>query len=204
MWDIETHFSIMRRMADYHLERASGWEEMLSIHKRFVDEYNAQVHWAHRDRQDGRDSPAEVLGWVRGTVYPEEVLHRVLYATQYTRHTDNYGYVRLKNWRFYGERGLAGTPVSVWVYDGSIRLEYRTVLLSMYSFEFASHRIQIRRVGNPRLADTPYRSPQLSLFELGPDEWLLYLRAPKHSPRRRTLAERPVQLALLSDSRNAG
>ncbi len=85
---IETHFSIMRRMADYHLERSTSWEEMLVAHGRFVTDYNSQQHWAHRQREDGRYSPAEVLGWVRGVAYPEHVLHRVLYATQYTRHID--------------------------------------------------------------------------------------------------------------------
>ncbi len=65
---IEAHFGVMRRMADDHLERAAGWEGMLAAHERFVRDYNNQVHWAHRARQDGRHSPAEVLGWVRGRV----------------------------------------------------------------------------------------------------------------------------------------
>ncbi len=152
--------------------------------------------WAHRERQDGRHSPAEVLGWVRGMVYPEQVLHRVLYATRFTRHIDRYGYVRLSNWRVYGERGLAGTPVSVWVYDGSIRLEHDAVLLSVYSFEWEADGRRIRQVRNPRLVDTPFRSPQLLLFDLGSDEWLLYLRAPDYSPRRRFHSEGPLQLPL--------
>jgi hypothetical protein len=171
-------------MADYHLERAEGWEEMLRAHRQFVTDYNNQQHWAHRERQDGRRSPAEVLGWVRGTLYPEQVLHRLLYATRYTRNIDRYGYIRLRNWRLYGERGLAGTPASVWVYDGSIRLEYDGVLLSVYSFEFEADGRHIREVRNPRLVDTPFHSPQPVLFDLGPDEWLLYLRAPDYSPRR--------------------
>ena len=193
---IETHFSIMRRMADFHLEQAAGWEGMLVAHRRFVRDYNNQQHWAHRDREDGRMSPAEVLGWVRGVVYPEEALHRVLYATQYTRHIDDYGYVRLRNWRMYGERGLAGTPVSVWVYDGSIRLEYDAVLLSVYSFEWETDGKHIRDITNPKLVDTYFRSPQLALFELGPDEWLLCLRAPQYASRRHTRTEASVQLPL--------
>ncbi len=43
-----------------------------------------------------------------GRTYPEEVLSRVLYATQFTRHLDQHGYVRFKKWRFFGEDGLAG------------------------------------------------------------------------------------------------
>ncbi len=196
---IETHFSIMRRMADYHLERSSSWEEMLVAHRRFVTDYNNQQHWAHRERDDGRKSPAEVLGWVRGTVYPEEVLHRVLYATQYPRHIDGYGYVRLRNWRMYDERGLSGTPVSVWVYDGAIRLEYEAVLLSAYSFEWKRDGRHIREVTNPKVVQTHFRSPQLSLFELGPHEWLLCLRAPEYAPRRQNRTELALQPLLHPD-----
>ncbi len=191
---IETHFSIMRRMADYHLERAEGWEEMLRAHRRFVEDYNNQQHWAHREREDGRHSPAEVLGWVRGVAYTEEVLQRVFYATEYTRHIDRYGYIRLKHWRFYGERGLSGTPVSVWMYDGTIRVEHQAVLLSMYSFEYVHGSNRIAEVSNPRLLDTALRSPQLSLFDLRPGEWLLFLRAPEYVAHSRIRTETFVQL----------
>jgi len=30
---------------------------------------------------------------------------------------------RFKDWRFYGERGLAHQPVTVWVYEGTLKLE---------------------------------------------------------------------------------
>ena len=32
---------------------------------------------------------------------------------------------------------------------------------------------RIKEVKNPRLIETGYRSPQLTLWTLGPDEWLL-------------------------------
>ncbi len=51
-----------------------------------------------------------------GRTFPEEVLFRALYATQFTRQIDRHGFVKFKHWRFYGERGLAGEDVSVWVY----------------------------------------------------------------------------------------
>ncbi len=194
---IESHFGIMRRLADYEFARAATWEEMLAAHERFVRDYNAQVHWAHRDRQDRRHSPAAVLGWVRGTTYPEDVLHRVLYAVQFTRHVDRHGYIRFRHWRLYGERGLAGAPVSVWVYDGSLRLEYQTVLLAGYSVVLQGDGKHIREVRHPRLAETRFRSPQLALFHLGPDEWLLALRLPEYAPRRRGTLAGPVQLPLL-------
>ncbi|HEX6479466.1 MAG TPA: hypothetical protein VF043_11535 [Ktedonobacteraceae bacterium] len=36
-----------------------------------------------------------------GRTYPEEVLSRVLYATQFTQHLDRHGYVSFKKWRFF-------------------------------------------------------------------------------------------------------
>jgi len=43
----------------------------------------------------------------------------------------------------------------------------------------------LQTVGHPRLADTPFRSPQLTLFDLGPGEWLLYWKTPEDAPAHR-------------------
>jgi len=83
------------------------------------------------------------------------------------------------------ERGLSGSPVTVWVYDGSLTVEYQTVTLAQYSVELQEDRKQIKQVSNPRLAQTPFRSPQLTLIDVGPDEWRLDFRAPSYQPRRR-------------------
>ena len=56
-------------MADWHFAQATTWAELREAHDRWVADYNYQVHWAHRKREDGRRSPAEVLGWVTGTAY---------------------------------------------------------------------------------------------------------------------------------------
>jgi hypothetical protein len=65
---IETTFNIQRRMADWHFARAESWPELVAIDDRWVQDYNEQSHWAHREREDGRRSPQEVLGWVTGVV----------------------------------------------------------------------------------------------------------------------------------------
>jgi hypothetical protein len=88
--------------------------------------------------------------------------------------------------------------VTVWVYDGSLTVEYQTVTLSQYSIEPAEDRKQITQVSNPRLAKNPFRSPQLTLIDVGPDEWRLYWRAPSYQPRKRIRPiEGMVQLPLL-------
>ncbi len=109
--------SIQRRLADHGFSNARTWPEMLSEHQKWWDHYNHEHHFAHRARQDGRHSPSDVLRGVLGRTYPEEVLSRVLYATQFTRHLDKHGYIRFRNWRFFGEDGLTGEEVSVWVYE---------------------------------------------------------------------------------------
>ncbi len=182
---IETHFNIFRRMADAKFAVATSWEQALAIHRKWMFDYNSQRHWAHEKREDGRHSPAEVLGWHKGTMYPEVVLDRILFATRYTRYLDKHGFLRFSNWKFYGERGLAHQPVAVWVYEGTLKIEYQATTLSKYTVELQEDRRHVREVSNPRLADTPFRSPQLTLIDLGPDEWLLYWRTPAYAPARR-------------------
>jgi hypothetical protein len=181
---VETHFNIVRKMADAKFARARSWEEMIVIHRAWMRDYNVQRHWAHEKREDDCHSPAEVMDWHKGTMYPESVLNRILFATRYTRHLNRFGYLRVQGWKLYGERGLSSFPVTVWVYDGSLTVEYQTVTLSQYSIELQEDRKQITQVSNPRLAKNPFRSPQLTLIDVGPDEWRLYWRTPSYQPRR--------------------
>ena len=127
---IETHFNIVRRMADAKFVLASSWEQMIATHRKWMQDYNSQRHWAHEKREDGCHSPAEVLGWHKGTMYPQEFLDRILFATRYTRQLDTHGFLRFQNWKLYGERGLAHKPVTVWVYEGTLKVEYKAVTLS--------------------------------------------------------------------------
>src|SRR6266700_5136107 len=53
---IEAHFGIMRRLADYYLNKAPALDEMKKAHRKFIRDYNTQIHFAHRERQDGRHS----------------------------------------------------------------------------------------------------------------------------------------------------
>lgn len=138
-----------------------------------------------------------MLRGVLGRTYPPEVLSRVLYATQFTRHLDRHGYIRFQDWRLYGERGLAYQPVNVWAYEDTLKVEYQTTTLSHYRVERRDDRKRVTAVSHPRLTETIFRSPQLLLFDLGPDEWLLYWKAPAYAPRRRRPSDSNViQLAL--------
>ncbi len=179
----ETLFSIQRRLADHAFSNARTWPEIQQAHQTWWTHYNTEHHFAHRERQDGRHSPEAVLRGVLGRTYPEEVLSRVLYATQFTRYLDKQGYVKFKHWRLFGEHGLAGEEVSVWVYESTLKIEYQTTALALYSVQLSQDQ-QITEVTNPRRLETRFRSPQLDLWQLSETEWLLALRRPDPAPRR--------------------
>src|SRR5260370_4615956 len=181
----ETLFSIQRRLGDQAFSNARTWPEIQQAHQTWWKNYNSEHHLAHRERQDGRHSPADVLRGVLGRTYPEEVLSRALYATQFTRHLDTHGYVRFKHWRFFGENGLAGEDVSVWVYEDTLKIEYQATTLSLYSVRLSSDQQQITEVKNPRLIQTLFRSPQLALWRLSDTECRLHLRRPEPVTRKK-------------------
>jgi putative transposase len=180
----ETLFSVQKRLGDHAFSNARTWPEIQQAHQTWWHNYNAEHHYAHRERQDGRHSPSLVLRGVLGRTYPEEVLSRALYATQFTRHLDRHGYVRFKHWRFFGENGLAGEEVSVWVYEGTLKVEYQATTLSLYAVRLSSDQQQITEVQNARRLETHFRSPQLDLWQLSETEWLLALRRPERGARR--------------------
>jgi hypothetical protein len=129
---IETNFNVQRRMADYHFAQATTWSEVQAVHDRWVADFNFQAHWAHRQRDDGRHSPAEVLGWVHGRVYTPADLHRTFYTTRFGRRLDRHGYVRFRNWRMYGEPGLPGQAAVVWLYGETLTVTFHDTPLAQY------------------------------------------------------------------------
>jgi hypothetical protein len=193
----ETLFSVQRRLADYGFSKASTWPQMLQEHQKWMTNDNIEHHFAQGPRQDGRHSPDDVLRGVLGRTYPEPVLERILYATHFTRSLERSGYVRFRNWRFFGEDGLAGEDVSVWVYEGQIKLEYQATPLSLFTVTFQPDHKQIADVKNPRRIETHFRSPQLDLWQFSDTEWLLALRQPERKKnKRRRVAPEILQLRL--------
>jgi hypothetical protein len=58
-------------------------------------------------------------------------------------------------------------------------------MLAQYSVELREDRKHLQKVSHPRLSHTPFRSPQLALFDLGPGDWLLYWKIPEYAPAQR-------------------
>jgi len=71
----------------------------------------------------------------------------------------------------YGEQGLAGQETLVNIFQDTLTLEYGEYSLSKYSVEWQPDDRHVFRVGNPRLYQHPYQTPQLPLWEPGEVEW---------------------------------
>jgi hypothetical protein len=114
-----------------------------------------------------------------------ELIYRAFSAMGETRTLTRAGYARFRNFLLYGERELAGHKTSINIYQDALTLEYETYPLSRYSVEWQPDDTHFLRVGNPRLYNHPYQSPQLPLWEPSEVEWIVILRADSKSHRRR-------------------
>jgi hypothetical protein len=141
-------------------------------------------HWAHRAREDGRLSPAEVLGWVRGRHWDSERVHRTFYTRRSLRKLDATGCVRFRHWRLYGELGLARQSATLWLYGETLTLEFTNTPLSQFTVTYQPDKKHFRQITAPRLFETQYRSPQLALWERDAVTWHLVQRLPEYAPRR--------------------
>lgn len=182
---IETNFNVQRRMADYRFGQAESWAELEITHALWLHDYNAQEHVAHQKRQDGRRSPEAVLGWVLGRPVPEEELGR-LFSMRVGRKVDQQGYVRFRNWRIYGERGVAGRRVKVWLSDEYLTIELQKAALAQYTVKYRQDHHRSRAVIPTRLLETDHRSPQLPLLDEGAGDWRLAIEMPVLPRHRRT------------------
>jgi putative transposase len=182
---LETAFNVQRRMGDWYFETAQSWEDLVAAHEKWVLDYNFQKHLAHEKREDGRHSPAEVLGWVTGKQFEQDYLYRAFSAIGETRTLTKAGYARFRDFLLYGERGLAGNKVLINIFQDTLALEYGEHPLAKYSVEWQPDEKGLRRVGNPRLYDHPYQSPQLELWSPSEVEWFVIIQASSYGSRPR-------------------
>jgi hypothetical protein len=173
-------------MADFHFARAESWPELVGAHARWVEEFNNQSHWAHREREDGRRTPFEVLGWVSGIRYREKDLDQAFFSMRFSRILDTFGYAIWRRWRVYGEEGLAGREATLWLRKKTLTLEHGGEPLSRYDVEYHPDTEKPRALARPVLFATSHRLPQLRLFgldALGEEGWLKALRLDEYAPR---------------------
>ena len=192
---IETMFNVQRRMADWSFEKAQTWEDLLAAHEKWMRDYNFQKHLAHEKRDDGSHSPAAVLGWVKGMQPEPSLIYQAFSALCETRTLTKTGYARFRNFLLYGEQGLAGKRTLVNIFQDTLTLEYGEQPLSRYSLEWQPDDKHLLRVGNPRVYEHPYQSPQLPLWEKGEVEWYVILRT--DPPLRRSKSRSRIVLIQL-------
>ncbi len=182
---VETTFNVQRRMADWHFAKAEGWAELAAAHERFVEDYNAQAHFAHRGRDDGRRSPAEVLGFASGVRHREEELRRAFFSARFVRVLDSLGYTRFRHWKIYGEEALAGREAALWLAAESLTLEHAGEPLSRYEVRVEPKTGKLRSVERPRIFGSSHGRdrPQRRLFALDEVGWLKALRLDDYAPR---------------------
>ena len=197
---VETHFNVMRRMSQVHFEQVTSWQGAKLAHERFVTDYNAQPHWAHRKREDHRLSPAEVLGQETGKLRTPEQLHRIFYATCFLRRLDRLGCAHFRRWKLYGEEALARHPTVIWLHGDALTVEYQETPLAQYTVRYQPDKKHFKAVPEARRFETPYRSLQGWLWELDETLWHLAKRLPDYAPRKKRRDKPlPLQLPLLED-----
>lgn len=175
-------------MGDFHFKKARTWEEMRVEHDRWVADYNYQVHYAHRYRDDNRHSPAEVLGWVKGKVWQPEQLDHIFYSTRFVRRLNQHGYFRFRHWKLYGELGLAKRKTTIWLSKEHLTVEFGDEPLSQYTIQYQPDEKHLRTIVEPHHFEARYHSPQLDLWQQSEIEWHLVRRLPDYTPRQRKKA----------------
>ena len=194
---IEAQFKVQLRLADFHFEQARTLEEVQNQHAAFIETFNTTSHWAHRTRADGHRTPVEVLGWLRGRGVEPQRLRELFGRTEFLRTVNHYGFVSVQRFYLYAENGLARQRVSIWIYEGQLRIEYHKTLLARYRCIYDARHGQLQEVSAPTLYATAFRSPQLELIELDAEQWRKCQRRPL-STYTRHRAMLPEQLFLLN------
>jgi hypothetical protein len=164
-----------------------------------LDDYNAQMHWAHQRRPDGWRSPWEVLDGAQGRPIDAETLRRAFFTLRFERSLDAHGHARFRHWKVYAERGLAGCQVGVWLYGPQLTLEYREEPLAEYRVTYAPGKRRFKAVTSHRLFETPFRSPQPWLFLLNDEHWRKAWPVAAYAPRRPSRSSDAIQLPLFPD-----
>ena len=138
----------------------------------------------------------EVLGWLRGRAVAPQRLRELFGRTEWVRTVNRYGFVSVQRFSLYAESGLSRQRVSIWIYEGALRIAYHQTLLARYPCAYDRQHGQLQAVSQPTLYTTALRSPQLELMELDDEQWRKFQRHPARNYAKR-IAMLGHQLSLL-------
>jgi transposase len=162
---IESQFGIQARLGEYHWERCRTVEAAVEFHRELIRDHNRLPHFAHRQRNDGKHAPLDVLGQARGQRVEAADLHRAFSRKTWKRMTDARGFIRVNRWKIYIEEGLPRVPVQVTFWDGKLRAEHEAQVLAEYRCRWDAHAQRPKAITSPTLYDSPFRSRQATLFD---------------------------------------
>src|SRR5215211_496309 len=132
-----------------------------------------------------------------GSVSSEPQRLRELFGrTEFLRTVNRYGFVSVQRFYLYAEQGLARQRVSIWIYEGQLRIEYHKTLVARYRCLYDRRHGQLHDVNAPLFYTTPFASPQLELIELDDEQWRKFQRRPARNYSKR-IAMFGHQLSLL-------
>lgn len=178
---VETTFNVQRRMADWHFMQATTWDALVHVHAQWTVDFNYQPHWAHRQREDQRHSPVDVLAWVHGRSIDMVTVQRLFQTTRFTRVFDASGYIRFRRWKLYGEYGLAGQHAVLWLTAETLAITFDDQNLVAYTVQHNQEQ-QLTTVSDPHVHATTFRSPQLPLWEGAAGYWRSIIPPRDHEP----------------------
>jgi hypothetical protein len=96
----------------------------------------------------------------------------------------------------YAEAGLAKKPVTVHLSTTTLKVAYQDEDLAFYTVTWHDDHQHITDVTSARVLETRYRSSQLTLWTLGPDEWVLFKKLPEYAARVKRKRIDVIQLSL--------
>ena len=166
---IESQFGIQKRSGEYAWARCGTIAAAEDIHRDLIRDHNRLPHFAHRKRNDNKRAPLEVLATARGREIEATTLQRAFDQKAWRRRTDRHGFVRIGRWRVYVESGLPQTPIEVTYWDGALRAEYQTHVLSEHRCEWDEAHHRPGHISGLHCLDHPYHSRQQILFD---PEWV--------------------------------
>jgi transposase len=166
---IESQFGIQARLGEYLWQQCRNVNEAIEVHRELIRDHNRLPHFAHRKRQDGKDSPLTVLGGSRGAEIDKTHLHHAFSRQVWQRRTNEKGFIRVGRWKIYVEEGLPKTPIELIYWDGKLRAEYRQEKLAEYDCRWNDQEQRPKIIEKPKHFETKYSSKQPELFEVG---WL--------------------------------
>jgi hypothetical protein len=106
-----------------------------------------------------------VLGGARGKRIEPADLQRAFGQRYCQRRTDARGFVRIGRWKIYIEEGLPRVPVQLSYWNGHLRAEYQSQILTEYQCKWGQKSARPTAISEPFYHDHPFQSRQMILFD---------------------------------------